>query len=459
MASEVPIFKMDTTPTRPRIDIGQLLDEGRWTGYSKWLVLLVALTIVFDGIDNQLLGAVIPTIMREWGVARSAFAPVVSLGYLGMMIGGAFAGFAGDRFGRRTALLASVVVFGVATLGAAMVYDVTSLGVLRFIAGLGLGGAMPNAAALSAEYVPRQQRAFAVTLTIVCVPLGGTLAGLLGIRLLPIVGWRTLFVLGGVFPVFAAIILRFLMPESPRFLARHPTRWTELVAVLGRMGHRLDQDAAFEDRMERSTAKVSLGSLFRQEFRRDTLALWVAFFSCLLSVYFGFSWLTTLLTGAGFATSVANAGITLFNFGGVLGALLGGLAIARFGSRLAMLTMTSVAIAGAALLSIMDITPAANVAQLLLLVAIIGAAINGVQTTMYALAAHVYPSVVRASGVGSAVAFGRSGAILVGYLGPWTIALGGTTAFFGALAVMMTSTLVALALVQRHVPAHRTRPQ
>jgi MFS transporter, AAHS family, 4-hydroxybenzoate transporter len=436
-----------------RVDIGHLLDTARWSGYSKWLVSLVALTVVFDGIDNQLLGIVIPTIMAEWGVPRSAFSSVVSLGYMGMMIGGAVAGFAGDRFGRRTALLASVIVFGVTTLGAAMVHDITSLGVLRFLAGLGLGGAMPNAAALAAEYVPRRQRPFAVTLTIVCVPLGGTFAGLLGIRMLPVVGWRTLFVLGGIIPIVAAVALRFLMPESPRFLARHSSRWRELVPLLRRLGHQLDADVAFEDKAEQSAAKVSIASLFRPEFRRDTIALWAAFFCCLLSVYLGFSWLTTLLTGAGFATSVASTGITVFNLGGVFGAILGGIAIGRYGSRTSMLVMSAAAIAGAGLLSLMDITPS-NLWPLLVLLTITGASINGVQTTMYALAAHVYPSIVRASGVGSAVAFGRSGAILVGYVGPWTIALGGTTAFFGAVATMMTATFIALALVHRHVPPH-----
>ena len=439
---------------RRPVDIGQLLDSARWTGYSKWLVALVALTIVFDGIDNQLLGIVIPTIMEEWGVARSAFAPVVSLGHMGMMVGGAIAGFAGDRFGRRTALLSSVVVFGVTTFGAAMVHDIPSLAVLRLLAGLGLGGAMPNAAALAAEYVPKRQRAFAVTLTIVCVPLGGSFAGLLGIRILPIVGWRMLFVLGGVIPIAAAVVLRFLMPESPRFLARHQSRWKELVATLRRMGHHLDADVAFEDKAEQSTASVSIGSLFRPEFRHDTLALWAAFFSCLLSVYFGLSWLAVLLSGAGFAISVASAGITVFNLGGVLGALLGGVAIGRLGSRRSMLAMSAAAVVSAGCLSLIDITPTANVGRLLLLLTLAGASINGVQTTMYALAAHVYPSVVRASGVGSAVAFGRSGAILAGYLGPWTIALGGTSAFFAAVATMMTATFVALALVQRHVPAH-----
>jgi AAHS family 4-hydroxybenzoate transporter-like MFS transporter len=273
--------------------------------------------------------------------------------------------------------------------------------------------------------------------------------------MLPVLGWRTLFVLGGIIPIAAALVLRFVMPESPRFLSRHPARWNELVAVLRRMGQHLDDDVAFEDKAEQSTAKVSIGSLFRPEFRRDTVALWAAFFCCLLSVYLGFSWLAALLTGAGFATSMASTGITVFNLGGVVGALVGGIAIGRFGSRTSMLAMAAAAVLSAGLLSLMEIAPAANLRLLLVLVTLAGASINGVQTTMYALATHVYPSVVRASGVGSAVAFGRSGAILAGYLGPWTIALGGTTAFFGAVATMMTATFIALAVVQRHVPAQR----
>ncbi len=108
--------------TADAVDLGHLLDDGRWTGYQKWLVLLTAITIVFDGIDNQLLGVSIPTMMKEWSVPRGAFSPVVSLGYFGMMLGGAAAGIAGDRFGRRTALLGSMVVFGAATLGAAFVH-------------------------------------------------------------------------------------------------------------------------------------------------------------------------------------------------------------------------------------------------------------------------------------------------------------------------------------------------
>jgi hypothetical protein len=150
----------------PSIDVGRLLDEGSWGTQQKLFVLLTALTIVFDGIDNQLLGVVVPSMMRDWALPRSSFAPIVASGMFGMMVGGAIAGLVGDRIGRRVALIGSVILFGVMTLAAAAVNGVIALAVLRFIAGLGLGGAIPNAAALASEYVPKRHRPFAVTLTI-----------------------------------------------------------------------------------------------------------------------------------------------------------------------------------------------------------------------------------------------------------------------------------------------------
>ena len=436
------------------VNVAALLDSGRWTGYQKRLVGLVAMTIVFDGIDNQLLGIVIPTLMTEWHVPRSSFAPVVSLGYLGMMIGGMVAGLVGDRLGRRAGLLGSMIVFGVLTMAAAFADSPQAMGALRFLAGIGLGGAMPNAATLAAEYVPARLRPIAVTITIVCVPLGGTLAGVLGIQALPVLGWRNLFLAGGLVPLAAAIALRFILPESPQFLARRERRWPELAGVLTKMGHTPAPGTAFVDPLAgKSAQKASIGSLFGADFRRDTIALWGAFFSCLLAVYLGFSWLTTLLTGAGFDPATANTGIIAFNLGGVVGALAGGVAIARFGSRRAMLTMTLVAVAGAGGLAWMEITSAASLMAIMAMLTLTGSMINGVQTTMYALAAHIYPTSVRATGVGAAVAFGRMGAVMTGFVGTWAVDYGGTHAFFGVVAGMMVVTFITLASVRRHVPA------
>jgi AAHS family 4-hydroxybenzoate transporter-like MFS transporter len=434
------------------VDVGDVLNNAPWGAYQRWLVFLTAITIVFDGIDNQLLGIVIPTLMREWGVPRSVFAPLVSLGYLGMMIGGAVAGIGGDRFGRRTALLASMAMFGVMTLAAASASGPAPLAWMRLLAGIGLGGAIPNAAALAAELVPLRQRPIAVTLTIVCVPLGATIAGLLGIRVLPVIGWRMLFVAGGVIPLVMAAVLLRLLPESPRFLARHPNRWHELAGLLARMGHPVDAAARFIDSTERPVERISVRVLFNREYRRDTIALWAAFFSCLLAVYCGFSWLTSLLSGAGFSPSTANTGITAFNLGGVAGALLGGVAIARVGSRVSMLSMSALAVISALVLSQMTITPASGALSIIALLTLLGGMINGVQTTMFALAAHVYPGQIRATGVGTVVSFGRVGAILSGYAGSWAIGYRGSASFFGLIAAAMLATFLSLAIVRRHVP-------
>jgi AAHS family 4-hydroxybenzoate transporter-like MFS transporter len=442
-----------TTVKPTPIDVDRILNESRWTGYQRWLVFLTALTIIFDGFDNQLLGVALPTIMREWSVTRGAFAPVVSLGYLGMMIGGTLAGYAGDRIGRRNALLGCLAIFGVATIVIAMVNDVGTLGILRLIAGVGLGGAMPNAAALAAEYVPLRQRPFAVTLTIVCVPLGATLAGFAAIAALPNIGWRGLFLIGGATPIVGAIALRWLMPESPRYLVRHPSRWRELAAMLRQMGHDVPDQATFVRPADSTVSQPSLMSIFGRELRVDTLALWAAFFSCLFAVYLGFAWLPTILTGAGLPSTVASSGLTAFNLGGVVGALVGGKLLTRFGSRIIMVGMTAGAVVCALVMSRMSITAQSAVLPILVMLTLTGGLINAVQTTMFALAAHVYPTAIRAGGVGTVVAFGRLGAILVGYAGPWALEYRGSESFFWLMAAALVVTCLALATVRQHVPA------
>jgi AAHS family 4-hydroxybenzoate transporter-like MFS transporter len=437
------------------------MDEGQWSGYQKWLILLTALTIVFDGIDNQLLGVAMPTIMQEWSAPRSAFAPVVSIGLTGMMIGGALAGLAGDRFGRRTALLGSIVLFGLTTAAAAAATSPAQLAFLRFLASAGLGGAIPNATALAAEYVPNRYRPIAVTLTIVCVPLGATFAGLFGIRLLPLIGWRALFVIGSIVPAIAAVVLMRVLPESPRFLARHPQRWPELARTLARMGHPTPAGATFVDSTEAGgaggadgagKARTPIASLFDVDLRSDTVALFGAFFACLLAVYLAFGWLPSLLTNAGFTPATASAGITAFNLGGVVGAIAGSMIIGRFGSRTAMLAMTAGAVTGAVTLGVMPIDSSRAVMPILVMLTITGGLINAVQVAMYALAAHVYPSAARATGVGTAAAVGRLGAILSGYAGAWAIDYRGSSSYFGVMAVAMLATFVSLAVIKRHVP-------
>ena len=435
------------------VDVSAVLDQGRWSGYQKLLVAGTALAVILDGMDNQLLGNVIPALMREWSLPRSAFTTVVAVGPFGMMIGGALGGVLGDRVGRRTALLASVLAFTLPTLAIAAADGLMMLGVLRFVAGLGLGGAMPNAAALASEYVPRKQRPFAVTLTIVCVPLGGTLAALLAGRILPAYGWRALFVVGGVIPLVVAAVLFRLLPESPQYLATRRERWPELVALLRRLGHDVGPSSAFVARSgaaDQVRSRGSVGELFAPALRRDTLGLCGAFFFCLLAIYVGFSWIVAMLTAAGFPQVDASNALAAFNFGGVGGAILGALLIQRLGSRVTLLGMSALAVASAFGMAGMPLQPPMTPVMLAMFT-LTGGLLNAVQTTMYALAAHVYPTEVRATGVGTAVAVGRIGNVLASYVGAFALDAGGAPAFFSTWAVSMAVVFASLAVVRRHI--------
>jgi AAHS family 4-hydroxybenzoate transporter-like MFS transporter len=438
-----------TKPPKP-IDVGRLLDEGNWSAYLKLLVGLAALAIIFDGIDNQLVAMAVPSLMKEWHLPRAAFSNVLAVGMFGMMLGGALAGVVGDRWGRKFALLLSVLVFGAVSVAMAATDGLGSLGALRFFAGLGLGGALPNAAALASEYVPRRQRAFAVTLTIVCVPLGGMLTGQLAASLLPNFGWRSLFLIGGAIPLVALLVLARFLAESPRFLARHPERWPQLVALLQRAGHNVDANSRFVDAREASVARSSMGALFAPAFRRDTVALSLTFFCCMLAVYAGFNWIPAMLTGSGWPVASASNGIFYFNLGGVGGALAAGLLIARFGSRTVMLGLAGAAGLSAIGLSRMAIDPAAMTSVLGMLT-LLGGLINALTTMSYALAAHVYPTSVRATGVGTAIAFGRVGAVLSAGAGSRMLDLGGHGYYFALMAGAMAVCFCSLAAIQRHI--------
>jgi len=437
-----------------QVDVAALVDQSRFSTYQRLLVAATALMIILDGADNQLLSNAVPSMMREWDLPRAAFANASAAAPVGMIIGGLAGGILGDRIGRAGALLLSVACFSVLTALVAMVDGVTTLTAARFLAGLGLGGAMPNAAALTAEFVPLRQRPIAITLTIVCIPLGGVLAGLAAGQIIPAYGWRVLFVAGGVVPLVLALVLFNVLPESPRFLARVPARWPELRAALRRMGHRIDDDAIFIDAADhRDAPRGSIADLFAPGLRRDTLALVGAFGSCLLAIWMAFLWIPAMLTDPtiGFAQPDASFALSLFNFGGVGGAIAGALIIQRVGSRPALLTITALAVLCALVMSAMPLTPRAWL-SVMVMFAVSGALLNAVQATMYALAAHVFPTAIRGTGVGVTVAVGRLGNVAASYVGTWALASGGPPRYFQIWAAAMIAVFVFLAIIRRHIP-------
>ena len=435
------------------VDIAALLDDSSWSTYQKLLTILAALAVIFDGFDIQILGFVIPSLMREWHVARNDFGPVLAVGLAGMAVGGPLAGYCGDHLGRRPALIGCVMIFGLATIATAFVNGLLGLTLLRFVTGMGTGGALPNAGTLTAEFAPLRRRPAAVKLTIVCVPLGGMLGGLLAARVLPSLGWRGLYEIGGALPLIFAMVLWAALPESPRFLARRPEMWPRLARLLTRMGHAVPMGGPFEDRAERgNTKRASLRTLFGPGLARDTAGLWIAFFFCLGSIYLVFGWLPAMLTAQGLDVATASSGLAVYNFGGVLGVLVWAVLVTILGSRRPLLS-GALACAGSALaLLVVPIQAHGDHTLLIGCLGINGLLANAVQTSMYALAAHVYPTSVRATGVAYSATIGRMGGLLSSLLGAFVIQAGARTYWY-VLAMAMVCAFAGLAWVRSHYPA------
>ncbi|MBV8618756.1 MAG: MFS transporter [Curvibacter sp.] len=443
--------------TNPRaVDIGRTLDDGPFSALQKWVVLLASLAIVMDGLDGQLIGFAIPMMLKDWGLPRSAFAPAVAAGLLGMAIGSASVGAFADRFGRRLAVVGSVLLFGLATCAIGFAPDVPTLALLRFVAGLGIGGALPSATTMTAEFTPARRRTLAVTATIVCYPLGGMIAGLFAGLVLPVLGWKGLFWIGGLFPIAMALLLGLALPESPRYLARHRERWDALTRLLARMGRQVGAGSVFVDAAEQQREQsAGFAAVFSRDHRRDTLALSFAFFMCLLAVYSAFSWLPTMLATEGLPLDIAGSGLTAYNFGGVFGALLCAVAISRHGSRWPLILCCLGGAATAFVLKGVDVKQ--NTQLLIVGLGLHGLFVNAVQSTMYALCAHVYPTAVRATGTATALAVGRFGAILSAFAGAAVITSGGAGAYLSLLGGAMVLALVGLLLVRRHIPSLAAR--
>jgi len=441
-------------------DIKGEINSAGWSGLAKAAVGLAALTVVLDGFDIQVLGFAIGPMAKEFGVDKGAFSWVLALSYIGLGLGAAGGGVLGDRLGRKGALLIAVGLFGVFTVLTTLAQSLAVVTVCRAAAGVGLGMVIPSVAALIAELTPLRRRGFAVALATSCLPIGAMLGGVAAAALLPSMGWRSLFVLGGVAPLALGVVLWFALPESPRFQAARGTERdrARAVATLRRMGHRVGPATVFvrqADEVGRASVKVLWGA----EYRRDSVGLWVAYFFSMLATYLFLSWGPTLLVTAGFDVSAASLGVSVYHFGGIICAVLGGWLMVRRGSRVVLSAYAiGVAVAGMWLFLAapgVDQSVGLVYAQLFLC----GGCISGLQVLLYALAAQVYPVAVKATGVGVAALAGRVGAIVAAFAGA-ALLVEGEGAFY--LTVVGVGLLVALALtvVKRHSPgtAVRTRP-
>lgn len=422
------------------VDIGHVLDEARWSGFQKRVLVLVSLTIVLDGLDTQTLALAIPTLVREWGITRAPFGLVLAFSYVAMAVGTALGGLLGDRLGRRLALLSSVVVFGAGTLAGAFTNDVTTLGATRVLASLGLGAAMPNATAMAAEYTPRRQRSLAMSIALGSVPIGAFVGGMLAVYILPRGSWRDLFLVCGLIPLAGALLLAALLPESIRFLLGRPGTAPRIAALLTRLGHPASIGDRFVDSGESHAEKPRISQLFKPAHRRDTLVLSAAFFLVIFGNLFVVSWTPSLLADLGYLPGVTSSGFAMWSIGGLLGAITGAALFARCGSRTGLAVMIGGAVLIALVMASTPLGPAGiGSGPLLGLMLVGGIFVPGSQVMLFTLAGQIYPTTIRATGVGFAAAFGRIGAVLSGLAGQVVLPAGSFGFFATVAAAMLTS--------------------
>ena len=435
------------------VKIDELLDQGAWSPYQKFILGLLSLAFLTDGIANQSMGLAIPALMADWGLPREAFASIAAIGLVGLTLGAVVGGMLGDRFGRRTAMVASTVVFGLATMAQAWVSTPNELLILRFIDGIGIGAMIPNGAALISEFSPRRKRALAIAIGMAFIPVGAMLAGLVGNQVIEPYGWAGLFlVLGGVSIVVAILLLVFL-PESPIYLALSASSQQRLRKFARRCGIETG-DALITANDPRSEAKERspLATLFVPGVASSTIFLWIAFFFCLLANYAMFSWVPAMLASLGFALSLTGLGMTWLSFGGIIGGVGCGWLIGKFGSRVVVLLLAGGGVIASLALGAYIENGSGELAVILAFLFVIGIFASGLLNGLYTIPAFIYPDRVRSTGVGAAAAAGRIGAIASSYAGTIALSVGGASGYFQLIAVSLGISLLAMACVKRQIP-------
>lgn len=429
---------------------GGFLDALPLSYYQIWSVLMTAAAVVLDGLDNQMLGLAAPSLIAEWGISRDTLGMVFALGFVGMAIGTLVSGVIGDLFGRRGALLIGVGIFGVATLVTGFSASLWQVAFLKFLAGVGLGGVPGTASAMIAEFTPARWRSQAVTFGVVCVSIGGVLGGLAAAAILPSLGWRWLFYLGGGITMAFVAYLWLVLPESPQYLLDRGNRRAEFEKVMARIGHP-DPASLVPQGAGGEVEKMPFSALFGAAHLRDTLALALAMFSGMFMIYLMFNWAPTMLTSSGYDLQAASLGLTSFNMGGVIGAILASFAIIKLGSRVTLVTMATVGMLVCSALAVMPMTGGANETPMLGLLIAMGLFASAAQSAMFAVGAHAFPTGVRARGLGTMGVAGRAGAIVSAVAGAWLIG-GGAQMFFGSLAVLMLVNAIGFLVVRSHIP-------
>jgi AAHS family 4-hydroxybenzoate transporter-like MFS transporter len=369
------------------LDVRQFIDERSLGRFQLMVALLCGMVVFIDGYDAQVMGPVLPVLSAQLNVPRPVLGYVLSSGTLGMMIGALLFGPLADRFGRKPVLVACALMFGIGSLLTMTATTVTEFMACRVFTGFGMGGAMPNAIALTSEYMPQRSRNSAVMTMFAGFSFGSAFAGWTVAALISKYGWQSIFLVGGVIPIVVAVLLIVLLPESIRFLVIKGGETERVGAYLKRIGGYTpslqNDEFVVGDDGHHSGASFSVRRLFTEGRATVTLLLWVMFFMNLLNLWFLNNWLPTIMTDAKIKVETASLITSLFQIGGLIGAL----ALAGFVGRRLSFGILALTYLGAAVFIFLIGNAGASIPFLILTVFASGVGVIGGQTVSNALSA------------------------------------------------------------------------
>lgn len=428
------------------IDVQHFIDTQKLSSSQKMIVCLCFLIVAIDGFDTAAVGFIAPALKAEWALNASDLAPLFGAGLFGLMAGAFIFGPLSDRWGRKPILIGSVMVFGVASLFAAYSVDLSSLIIWRFITGLGLGGALPNAITLTSEYSPTSRRSSLVTLMFCGFTIGSALGGIASAQLLPHLGWQGILLIGGILPLVIAPFLYFFLPESLRFLVLKKQPKVRIEKIVQRIAPHLETIPNLVPSVN-EVEESSFKDLFAQGYALGTLLIWFTFFMSLLIIYMISSWMPTLLTNQGFNLVHASWLTSMFQIGGTVGAIVLGMMM----DKVEPIKILSIAYVLGAIFLVCLGFGIENINILLLMIGMfgVGIGISGSQVGVNAFTSGFYPTHCRATGVSWATAVGRSGSVVGSLVGAALMSLNlSGLEMMGLLAVPAFLAAISLLLIK-----------
>jgi MFS transporter, AAHS family, 4-hydroxybenzoate transporter len=430
------------------IDVSALIEQRPVTAF-QWRTLLVCLLVLFmDGYDTQAIGYVAPALVQAWHLDKAALAPVFALGLVGMMFGGVCFGPLADRFGRKHFIVLCTAAFGVFSLATAFAESPGQLMVLRFLTGLGLGGAMPNAVALAVEYFPKRRRARAVTMVFVGFSIGAAVGGFAIAALLRTHGWPAAFIIGGVIPLVLIPLLLVLLPESLTFLVLRKRPQAEILRALLRLAPDLKIIGTPGFVVQEETGRgVPVKHLFTAGRAVPTALFWALFFLALMITYLLTSWMPIAFNSAGVPVGLAVSATGMWQAGAMIGTLGVGQSMDRFDPFRVVACGFLVAACAVLLMTQVDGAMSAPLVLGIMLFCGICGGFGGLQSAN-ALAGWYYPAFIRSTGLGWAIGMGRLGSIAGSLLGGLFLTLQWQprTIFVAASAAHILGAAVILAI-------------